>query len=122
NEILLGANELGKEKKEKFEIVVPPTSILTEPVVSVVDRVARRRGTEAVAKAYLEYLYSDQGQEIIAKNYYRPRSEAALKKYPDRFPKIELFTLADIIGDWQKTQKTHISDGGIFDQISRPTK
>ena len=119
NEILLGAKELGKDK---FEIVVPPTSILTEPVVSVVDRVVKRRGTEAVANAYLEHLYSEEAQEIIAKHYYRPRSEAALNKYASTFPKIELFTLGDIVGDWQKAQKTHFSDGGIFDQISKPAK
>src|SRR5882762_7255614 len=82
NEILLGANELGKDK---FEIIVPPTSILTEPVVAWVDRVTKRNGTEALAKAYLEQLYSEEGQEIIAKHYYRPRSQDVAKKYADRF-------------------------------------
>src|SRR5439155_19987287 len=86
NEVLLGAKELGKDK---FEIVVPPTSILTEPAVSVVDKVAKRRGTEPVAQAYLEHLYSEEGQEIIAKHYYRPRPEAVAKQYTERFPKVE---------------------------------
>ncbi len=116
NEILLGANELGKEK---FEIIVPPTSILTEPVVAWVDRVTKRNGTEAVAKAYLEHLYSEEGQEIIAKHYYRPRSQDIAKKYADRFPKVELFTLAEVAGDWKKAQAEHFRDGAIFDQIQR---
>ena len=119
NEILLGANELGKDK---FEIVVPPSSILTEPVVAWVDRVTKRHGTEALAKAYLEHLYSDDSQEIIAKHYYRPRSEAVAQKFTDRFPKVQLFTLAEIGGDWQQAQKTHFTDGGIFDQIQRQNK
>ncbi len=119
NEILLAGNELGKDK---FDIVAPPASILTEPTVSVVDGVARKHGTQAVAKAYLEYLYSDEGQEIVARHYYRPRSEAIAKKYADRFPKVELFTLAEIIGDWQKTHKIHFADGGLFDQIYKPNR
>src|SRR5438105_4731949 len=96
NEILLGARELGKDK---FEIVVPPTSILTEPVVAWVDKNAKRHGAEAAAKAYLEHLYSEEGQEIIAKNYYRPHSEAAAKKFTEQFPKVELFTLAEVGGN-----------------------
>ncbi len=119
NEILLGAAELGKGK---FEIVIPPSSILTEPTVAWVDKVAKRRGTEAAAKAYLEHLYSEEAQEVIAQNWYRPRSEAVAKKYAERFPKLELFTLAEIGGDWQKTQKTHFSDGGVFDQIQEQNR
>ena len=119
NEVLLGANELGKAK---FEVVVPPSSILTEPTVAWVDKVVKKRGTEAVAKAYLEHLYSEQGQEIVAKNWYRPRSEAVTKKYADRFPKMALFTLAEVSGDWQKTQKTHFNDGGVFDQIQEQNR
>ncbi len=119
NEILLAGRDLGKDK---FDIVAPPTSILTEPTVSVVDRVVKRRGTEAAAKAYLEYFYTEEGQDIIAKHYYRPRSEAILKKYADRFPKLELFTLGDIIGDWQKTHKIHFADGGVFDQIQQANR
>ena len=119
NEILLGAHELGKDK---FEIVVPPASILTEPTVAWVDKVARKHGTEGLAKAYLEHLYSEEGQEIIAKNWYRPRSATIAKKYADRFAKVELFSLADISGDWQKTQKTHFNDGGVFDQIQQQNR
>ena len=114
NEILLGAKELGPDK---FEIVVPPTSILCEPTVSWVDRNARRHGTEAVAKAYLEYLYSSEGQEIAAKHYFRPQNKDALAKYARQFPEVKLFTLAEVGGDWQKAQKAHFNDGGIFDQI-----
>ncbi len=119
NEILLGANELGKDR---FEIVVPPSSILTEPTVACVDKVVRKKGTEAAAKAYLERLYSEEGQEIIAKHWYRPRSEAIMKKYSDRFPKLTLYTLAEISGDWQKAQKTHFSEGGVFDQIQQKSR
>ena len=114
NEALLGANELGKER---FEIVIPSTSILCEPVVSVVDKVVDKKGTRAVAQAYLEYLYSPEGQEIAAKRYYRPRSAAVLKKYAAQFPKMNLFTIADIAGDWKQAQAKHFADGGIFDQV-----
>lgn len=114
NEVLLGANDLGKDK---FEIVVPSTSILCEPVVSVVDKVVDKKGTRAVALAYLEYLYSAEGQEIAAKRYYRPRSAAVLKKYAAQFPNVKLFTIAEIAGDWKKAQAKHFADGGIFDQV-----
>ena len=117
NEVLLGANDLGKDK---FEIVIPSVSILCEPTVSVVDKVVDKRGTRAVAQAYLEYLYSPEGQEIAAKRYYRPRSDAVAKKYSAQFPKIKLFTLAEIAGDWQKAQKTHFADEGVFDQVYQP--
>jgi len=114
NEALLGANDLGKDR---FEIVVPASSILCEPVVTVVDRVVDKKGTRTVAQAYLEYLYSPEGQEIAAKRYYRPRSTAVLKKYAQQFPNIKLFTLAEIAGDWKKAQAKHFADGGIFDQV-----
>jgi sulfate/thiosulfate transport system substrate-binding protein len=117
NEVLLGAKDLGQDK---FDIVVPSVSILCEPTVSIVDKVVDKKGTRAVAQAYLEYLYSSEGQEIAAKRYYRPRSEAVAKKYSSQFPKVRLFTLAEIIGDWQKAQKTHFADGGVFDQIYQP--
>ncbi len=117
NEVLLGAKDLGQDK---FDIVVPSVSILCEPTVSIVDKVVDKRGTRAVAQAYLEYLYSPEGQEIAAKRYYRPRSEAVAKKYSSQFPKVKLFTLVEIIGDWQKAQKTHFADGGVFDQIYQP--
>jgi len=114
NEALLGANELGKDR---FEIVVPSTSILCEPSVSVVDRVVDKKGTRAAAQAYLEYLYSPEGQDIAAKRYYRPRSAAVLKKYAAQFPNVKLFTIADIAGDWKQAQAKHFADGGIFDQV-----
>ena len=119
NEVLLGAKDLGQDK---FDIVVPSTSILCEPTVSIVDKVADKKGTRTVAQAYLEYLYSPEGQEIAARRYYRPRSEAVAKKYSSQFPKMKLFTLAEIIGDWQKTQKIHFADGGIFDQVYQPNQ
>ena len=116
NEALLSTKELGKDK---FEIVVPSISILAEPPVAVVDKVADKRGTRQVAQAYLEYLYSDQGQEIAAKNFYRPRNEAVAQKYNNVFPKVALFTIADL-GGWTDVQKKHFSDGGLFDQIYVP--
>src|ERR1700690_1593053 len=117
NEVLLGAKAVGQDK---FDIVVPSVSILCEPTVSIVDKVVDKRGTRAVAQAYLEYLYSPEGQEIAAKRYYRPRSEAVAKKYASQFPIVKLFTLGEIAGDWQKAQKTHFADGGVFDQIYQP--
>ncbi len=117
NEILLGSKELGADK---FEAVVPSVSILTEPTVSVVEKVASKRGTRAIAQAYLEYLYTPEAQEIIAKHYYRPTLESVAAKYANQFPKVPLFTLAEIVGDWRKTQKIHFADGGVFDQIYQP--
>lgn len=114
NEALLSANELGKDR---FEIVAPSTSILCEPTVSVADKVVDKKGTRAVAQAYLEYLYSPEGQEIVAKRYYRPRSAAVLKKYAAQFPNVKLFTIGEISGDWKKAQAKHFADGGIFDQV-----
>jgi sulfate transport system substrate-binding protein len=114
NEILLGGRELGKDK---FDIIVPPTSILAEPTVSLVDKVVDKRGTRTVAQAYLEYLYSPEGQEIAAKHYYRPVDPKVAAKYAAQFPKVKLFTLGEIVGDWRKTNKVHFADGGIFDQI-----
>jgi sulfate transport system substrate-binding protein len=113
NEILLGGEGLGKDK---FDIVVPPISILAEPTVSLVDKVVDKRGTRQVAQAYLEYLYSEEGQDIAAKHYYRPQLQSVAAKQT-KFPKIELFTLQEFFGDWQKVHKTHFADGGSFDQI-----
>jgi sulfate/thiosulfate transport system substrate-binding protein len=113
NEALLATRELGKDK---FEIVVPSISILAEPPVAVVDKVAIRRGTTEVARAYLEYLYSKPGQEIVAKHYYRPRDAEVAAKYAAQFPKINLVTIADF-GGWSKAQATHFADGGVFDKI-----
>lgn len=117
NEAFLAVKELGKEN---FEIVYPSISILAEPSVTVVEKVAKRHGTEAVAKAYLEYLYTEEGQEIAAKNYYRPRSTQALSKYASNFRTIELFDI-ELFGGWTKATKTHFADGGIFDQIYVPS-
>jgi sulfate/thiosulfate-binding protein len=114
NEALLAARELGKGK---LEIVTPSVSILAEPPVSVVDKVAKRHGTEALAKAYLEFLYTVAGQEIAARHYYRPRSRSVAAKYDAVFPKVELFTIDQTFGGWTKAQKTHFDDGGTFDQI-----
>jgi sulfate transport system substrate-binding protein len=117
NEAFLAKKEIGDDK---VEIVTPSISILAEPPVSVVDKVAKKHGTEAVAKEYLEYLYSEEGQEIAARNYYRPHSESVVAKHKDQFPKIELFTIDEVFGGWKKAQPTHFADGGIFDQIYQP--
>jgi len=114
NEAFLAINELGKDK---FEIVVPSVSILAEPPVAVVDKVVDRRGTRAIAQAYLEYLYTPEGQEISAKHYYRPRLAAVAKKYAASFPNAKLFTIDEVFGGWSKVQKSHFDDGGVFDQI-----
>ncbi len=117
NEAFLALNELGKGR---FEIVAPSVSILAEPSVTVVDKLAKKHGTEEIAKAYLEYLYTPEGQEIIAKHYFRPRSEEVLKKYSEQFPNIPLFTIDELFGGWQKVQAKHFSDGGVFDKIYQP--
>jgi sulfate/thiosulfate-binding protein len=117
NEAFLAVKEFGGDK---FQIVVPSTSILAEPPVAVVDRVVARKGTADVAKAYLDYLYSDEGQEIAARNFYRPRNRAIAAKYADVFPKIDLFTLEQVFGNWKEAQATHFADGGVFDQIYSP--
>jgi sulfate transport system substrate-binding protein len=114
NEAHLAFKEFGADK---FDIVYPPTSILAEPPVSVVDKVVDKRGTREVATAYLEYLYSPEGQEIAARNFYRPIDPAIAAKYAANFPKISLFTIAEVFGGWAKAQKTHFADGGVFDQI-----
>jgi len=117
NEVLLTIKELGSDK---FEIVVPSVSILAEPTVSLVDKVVDKRGTRAAAQAYLEYLYSPEGQEIAAKRYYRPRLASVATKYAKQFPKINLFTIDGVFGGWQKANRIHFSDGGVFDQIYQP--
>ncbi len=113
NEALLALRELGPDK---FEIVAPSLSILAEPPVAVVDKNVDKKGTRKVAQAYLEYLYSDEGQDIIAKNYYRPAVDKFAKKYASQFPQIKLFQISEL-GGWTTAQKTHFADGGIFDQI-----
>jgi sulfate transport system substrate-binding protein len=117
NEAYLLVGELGKDK---FQIVNPSTSILAEPPVAVVDRNVDKHGTRAVAEAYLEFLYSDEGQELAVKNHYRPRSAAVAAKHAGSFPKIKLFTIDQLFGGWRKAQATHFADGGTFDQIYQP--
>jgi sulfate/thiosulfate transport system substrate-binding protein len=117
NEAILAIKELGPDK---FEVIAPTISILAEPPVAVVDKVVDKRGTRKVAEAYVEYLYSDKGQEIGAKNYYRPTSEKVAKKYAAQFPKVKLFTIDEVFGGWTKAQKAHFADGGSFDQIYQP--
>jgi sulfate/thiosulfate-binding protein len=114
NEAFLAVKELGPEK---YEIVTPSLSILAEPPVTVVDKNVNKKGTRKVATAYLEYLYSAEGQEIAGKHYYRPRDAKAAAKYASQFSKVKLFTIDEVFGGWQKAQKTHFSDGGTFDQI-----
>jgi len=114
NEAHLALKEFGADK---FDIVYPPTSILAEPPVAIVDKIVDKRGTRKVAEAYLDHLYSPEGQEIAARNFYRPIDEKVAAKYAAQFPKIALFTIDDTFGGWAKAQKTHFADGGVFDQI-----
>jgi sulfate/thiosulfate transport system substrate-binding protein len=116
NEAQLAVRELGADK---LQIVVPSVSILAEPPVAVVDKVALRRGTREVAMAYLGYLYSEEGQEIIARHFYRPRDAEVAARYAQQFPQLKLATIADF-GGWPKAQSTHFKEGGVFDQISTP--
>jgi sulfate/thiosulfate transport system substrate-binding protein len=114
NEAYLALKEFGPEK---FEIVAPPLSILAEPPVTIVDKVADKKGTRNAADAYLQYWYTKEGQEIAARNFYRPRDPEIAKKYENSFAKVELFTIDDVFGGWTKAQKEHFADGGVFDQI-----
>ncbi len=114
NEAHLALKEFGADK---FDIVYPAVSIFAEPPVAVVDKVVDKKGTREVAQAYLEYLYSAEGQDIAGKNYYRPIDPKAAAKYAKQFPKLNLFTIDELFGGWTKAQKTHFADGGVFDQI-----
>ena len=114
NEAHLSIKEFGADK---FDIVYPPVSILAEPPVSVVDKVVDKKGTREVAQAYLDYLYTPEGQEIAARNFYRPIDAKVAAKYDKQFPKLNLFSIDDTFGGWTKAQKTHFADGGVFDQI-----
>ncbi len=116
NEAYLAAKEFGADK---FETVVPSVSILAEPPVAVVDKVVDRKGTRKVAQAYLEYLYTPEGQEIAARNYYRPTDKKVAAKYAKQFSKVKLFTIDEVFGGWSKAQRAHFEDGGSFDQIYR---
>ena len=117
NEAFLALKEFGADK---YETVVPSLSILAEPSVTLVDKNVDSRGTRKAAEAYLNYLYSEEGQDIIGRNFYRPRSEAAKAKYDAHFPKLELVTIDGAFGGWTKAQKTHFADGGTFDAIYKP--
>jgi len=114
NEAYLALKEFGADQ---FEIVTPSLSILAEPPVAVVESVASRHGTLALAQAYLRYLYSQEGQEIAGKHFYRPRDPQAAAKYAGQFGKVTLLTIDDVFGGWKKAQSTHFADGGVFDQI-----
>jgi sulfate transport system substrate-binding protein len=114
NEAFLAVKEFGKDK---FEIVAPSVSILAEPPVAVVDSVVEKKGTRAVAEAYLKYWYTPEGQEIAARNFYRPRDAGIAAKYADSFAKVELFTIDDVFGGWTKAQTEHFAEGGVFDKI-----
>jgi sulfate transport system substrate-binding protein len=114
NEAFLAVKEFGKDK---FEIVAPSVSILAEPPVAVVDTVADKKGTRAAAEAYLKYWYTSEGQEIAARNFYRPRDAETARKFEGSFAKVELFTIDELFGGWTKAQSAHFADGGIFDEI-----
>ncbi|OFC61323.1 sulfate ABC transporter substrate-binding protein [Candidatus Erwinia dacicola] len=116
NEAYLAVNKLGKDQ---FEIVTPSESILAEPTVSVVDKVVDERNTCKMADAYLKYLYSTEGQDIAAQNFYRPRDAAVAKKYASTFPPVKLFTIDDKFGGWTQAQKTHFAEGGTYDQVMK---
>jgi sulfate transport system substrate-binding protein len=118
NEAYLVLQEFGADK---FEIVNPSTSILAEPPVAVVDTIVDRHGTRQVAEAYLRFLYTDKGQEIAAKHFYRPRAEAVLARYRSQFPNIKLFTITDVAGTWKEVQAKHFADHGVFDQLYQPS-
>jgi sulfate transport system substrate-binding protein len=121
NEAFLAVQEAKDGGKEELEIVVPSLSILAEPPVAVVDKVAEKHGTTEVAKAYLEHLYSPQGQQLAAKHFYRPAIEKSITaEQRDQFAHVELFKINDVFGDWRSTQKKHFDDGGVFDQIYQP--
>ncbi len=114
NEALLARKELGPDK---FDIVAPSLSILAEPPVTVVDKVVDKKGTRAVAQAYLEYLYSPEGQDIAGHNYYRPIDPVAAAKFAKQYPKVALFTIDEVFGGWAKAQQAHFADGGSFDVV-----
>jgi sulfate transport system substrate-binding protein len=114
NEAYLAIDEFGKDK---FEIVTPSISILAEPTVAIVDKVVDKKGTRAAAEAYLQFIYTAEAQEIAAQNHYRPRDPAVAKKYENAFAKVDLFTIDDVFGGWQKAQAAHFNDDGVFDQI-----
>ncbi len=114
NEAFLAIKELGPDQ---FEIVAPAESILAEPPIALIDKVVDKRGTRPVAQAYLDYLYSDEGQKLIGKHFYRPSNPAIAAQFAGQFPAIRLFTIDERLGGWRQAQQTHFADGGVFDQI-----
>jgi len=110
------------ETPGSFEMVVPSVTILAEPTVALVDSVADRHGTRAVAEAYLRYLFSDEGQDIAARHFYRPRSAAVMARYASRFAPVRTFTIDSMFGGWARAQQVHFADGGEFDKLYRPGK
>ena len=116
-EAFLLTEEMGKDR---FEIIVPSVSILAEPPVALVDRNVDKRGTRAAAEAYLQFLYSEEGQELAARHFFRPRSQAVAARHASRFPSVSLFTIDEVFGGWRKAQKAHFDDGGAFDQLYAP--
>ena len=117
NEAFLAQRELGPDK---FDIVVPSVSIQAEPSVSIIDKVVNKRGTHQVAQAYLQYLYTEVGQEIAARHYFRPRLKKIADRHASTFARLRLFTIDQQFGGWNNAQKTHFADGGVFDQIYQP--
>ncbi len=117
NEAFLAAKELGAGE---FEVITPSLSIVAEPPVTVIDKVVDKKGTRKIAEAYLRYLYSEEGQDIAGKHYYRPRDPKIAAKYASQFSKVELFTIDEAFGGWQQAQKIHFADGGVFDQLYQP--
>lgn len=117
DDAFLAVNELGRDK---LEIIAPPTSIKAEPVVAVVDKIVDRHHTRVVAEAYLNFLYSPEGQEIIAKHFYRPILPEVAARYAGRFPQVTMFTVDGLLGGWPAVQAAHFADGGVFDQIYQP--
>lgn len=115
NEAFLAINEIGKDE---FEIVTPSISILAEPPVAIVDKVVDRKQTRVVAKAYLDFLFSEQGQEIAARHYFRPRDATVAQRFASRFPEVKMFTLYEVFGSWKAAHETHFRAGGLFDQIA----
>jgi sulfate transport system substrate-binding protein len=117
DDAFLAVQELGRDK---LEIVLPPRSIVAEPVVAVVDKVVDRRGTRAVAEAYLRFLYTPEGQEIIARRFYRPITPEIAARHQERFAALATFTVDELFGGWKAVQAKHFGDGGIFDQLYKP--
>jgi sulfate transport system substrate-binding protein len=119
NEAIMAVRELGPDK---LEIVAPSLSILAEPPVAWLDKNTTKHGTQTLAKGYLEFLYTERGQEIAAKHYYRPRLESVAKKHAGVFPQVKLFTIEEMFGSWREAHAKHFADGGVFDAIFQPGK